>query len=674
MKILVVEDDRALAEVLRVTLSTQKYAVEIADDGQAGLDFIEAFDYDLLLLDAVLPKLDGISICRHVRSRGYMMPILLLTSIDSKRDRVIGLDAGADDYVIKPFDPEELLARIRALLRRGNDRVRPVLTWENLTLDPRNYEVTYHRQLLNLTPKEYSLLELLLRHSRQLFSCGAILEHLWAYEDAPTEEAVRTHIKGLRHKLKAAGAPTNFIETVYGIGYRLKLGAPVIDRQLRLGDRSDGDAIAGDAPVQLDPVFRDDAAPVSQTTATGLSPAGGAAADLPNFLTEIWNRHYAQLCDRVACIELAIVALQDHSLTSEIRKQAWHSAHNLAGALGTFGLPHGSQVAKQLELLLAETTELTSVQIPQLQSGVAELRQEIASKTPGEDEGTGSDDLTLEPPRARPWLLTITQETDLVSALQAANLSRWKIVSATELGSSLLVPAPVAIVLDLDCFPQMTDGLTAISELERDYPHLPVVVLSQPQDLVDELADSPTRLRQRVEAARRGARLFLSKPLPAGQILAAIDRVIQQVRIGDNAALERRVRVTIVDDDRLLLEGVSSLLSRQGMIVTTLSEPSRFWEVLEASVPDLLILDLDMPLYDGIELCQAVRTDPTWATLPILFLTAHAASIASDRVFAAGADDFVTKPVVDTTLVTRIINRLDRIGFGRSLAKSELEG
>jgi DNA-binding response OmpR family regulator/HPt (histidine-containing phosphotransfer) domain-containing protein len=671
MKILIVEDDRALAEVLRVTLSTQKYAVEIAYDGQAGLDFIEAFDYDLILLDAVLPKLDGISICRHVRSRGYMMPILLLTSMDSKHDRAIGLDAGADDYVIKPFDPEELSARIRALLRRGNDRVRPVLNWENLTLDPRNYEVTYQRQLLNLTPKEYSLLELFIRHSRQLFSCGAILEHLWAYEDAPSEEAVRTHIKGLRHKLKAAGAPTDFIETVYGIGYRLKPGASVVYQQLRLGGRLSG---GGDVPVPPDPVFRDDAAPVSKTSVTSLSPAAGDASDLPNFLTNIWNRHREQLCERVACIDRAIVALQERALTPELRKQAWHSAHNLAGALGTFGLPHGSQVAKQLELLLADTTELTPAQIPQLQQGVAVLSQAIASRTTVGDEATGAAiDGSGDRVGARlPWLFIVTDDTDVVASLQAANPGSFELVSARELGSSQLAQIPAAIVLDLDCFPQAIDGLTALSELERDYPHLPVVVLSQPQDSADSdlahlPANSPNRMRQRIEAARRGARLFLSKPMPAGQILAAIDRVIQQVRSGSGAKLARRVKVTIVDDDRLLLEGVSTLLSRQGMIVTTLAEPSRFWEVLEASVPDLLILDLDMPMYDGIELCQAVRTDPTWATLPILFLTAHAAAIASDRVFAAGADDFVTKPVVDTTLVTRIINRLDRIGFGRSI-------
>lgn len=670
MKILVVEDDRAVAEALKITLTDRKYAVEVAYDGQAGLDFIEAFDYDLLLLDATLPKVDGISICRHVRACGYMMPILLLTSRDSKHDRATGLDAGADDYVIKPFDPEELSARIRALLRRGNARARPVLTWEHLTLDPHNYEVTYQQQLLNLTPKEYSLLELFLRHSRQLFSCGSILEHLWTYDDTPSEEAVRTHIKGLRHKLKAAGAPTDFVETVYGIGYRLKPGEHVVYQQLRIGDRQIGVGSL-DPPVETlpqgDRFFQSKAPPQLEEATPKVNP--GSVVPLPNFLTEIWNRHHAQMLDRVDSIDAAIVALEHHCLTPEIRQQAWHCAHNLAGALGTFGLPLGSHVAKQIELLLADT-ELTPAQLPQLQSGVDKLRQEIASKTPGAATTDELPSPIIATPNTRsPWLLVITKETDLGSALNA-NSGGLEIVSAPELGSSQLERNPDAIVLDLDCFLQLADGLNALSELERDYPQIPVIVLSQPHHSVSELTEHPAnvthRLHQRIEVARRGARLFLSKPMPAGQILLAVERARQQVRVV-GAAVEHQVRVTIVDDDRLLLEGVSALLSQQGMIVTTLSEPSRFWETLEASVPDLLILDLDMPMYDGIALCRAVRTDPEWATLPILFLTAHAAAIASDRVFAAGADDFVTKPVVDATLVTRITNRLDRIGLQRAM-------
>jgi DNA-binding response OmpR family regulator len=668
MKILVVEDDILVADALRITLSDRNYAVEVAHDGQTGLDYIEAFDYDLLLLDAILPKLDGISLCRHVRSRGYLMPILILTSKDSKYDRAMGLDAGADDYVVKPFDPEELSARIRALLRRGNDRVQPVLTWENLTLNPCNYQVTYQHQLLNLTPKEYALLELFLRHSRQLFSCGAILEHLWTYEDVPSEEAVRTHIKGLRHKLKAAGAPPDLVETVYGIGYRLKATDLAIDLYQQRLDRRQSSSedlivLSSGAVGQNDPALVE-TPKLRSSLATDVRPperlldrtnaSSTIAIDesgSPQFLSAIWNRYYQQTLDRVASIERAIVALEDRSLTTEIRQQAWQSAHTLAGTLGTFGLPIGSQTAKQIELLLEEKTALTLDRIPQLQSSVTVLRQEIASKT------TTAPELVTPAPRQLPWLLAIVREPALATSLSFAAKQRFEIVRASTLEPDRLAQTPQLVILDLDCFAHINDGLVALSELDRDYPHIPIVVLSQPDVGVEDR--SPDGLHHRIEAARRGARLFLAKPLPASQILRAVDRVLQQTHAG-------RARVTIVDDDRLLLEGVSSLLSARGMIVTTLSEPSHFWETLESSTPDLLILDLDMPTHDGIELCRAVRTDPHWAKLPILFLTAHTAALASDRVFAAGADDFVTKPVVDATLVTRIVNRLERIGLQRS--------
>ncbi len=226
MKILVVEDDKYIAKVLSLVLGDRNYVTEIASDGEEAWGFIKLFDYDLIILDITLPKLDGISLCRQIRSDGLQTPIMLLTGLGCPHEKAVGLDAGADDYMVKPFDEEELTARIRALLRRGKIKSLPILKWGELQLDPTLYEVTYNKQLLALTPKEYALLELLLRNTHHIFSCSTILNHLWSYEDAPTEEAVRTHIKGLRMKLKAVGAPSNIIETVYGIGYRLN---PVVE-------------------------------------------------------------------------------------------------------------------------------------------------------------------------------------------------------------------------------------------------------------------------------------------------------------------------------------------------------------------------------------------------------------------------------------------------------------
>ncbi|MEA5495791.1 response regulator transcription factor [Limnoraphis robusta] len=222
MRILVVEDDQRIAKALSRALQAQNYIIDLAFDGEAGWDFVQAFEYDLIVLDVMLPKLNGINLCQRLRQAGYTMPVLMLTAKDTSNDKVIGLDVGADDYVVKPFDLPELAARIRALLRRGNSILPPVLEWEKLRLNPNTCEVSYNQIPLHFTPKEYSLLELFLHNPQRVFSRSNILEHLWSFEDPPSEEAVKVHIKDIRRKLKNLGAPPDLIETVYGIGYRLK--------------------------------------------------------------------------------------------------------------------------------------------------------------------------------------------------------------------------------------------------------------------------------------------------------------------------------------------------------------------------------------------------------------------------------------------------------------------
>lgn len=222
MKILLVEDDDRIAAPLVEALTDWHYVVDMAIDGEQGFEFIQAFHYDLLVLDVMLPKLDGLILCQKVRQHGYAMPILMLTARDTSADKVAGLDVGADDYLVKPFDLKELLARIRALLRRGSTSITMMLEWELLQLNPNTYEVTYAGRMLYLTPKEYRLLELLLRHSDRTFSKAEILEHLWSFAEPPNEETVKVHIRSLRQKLRQAGANVNLIETIYGLGYRLK--------------------------------------------------------------------------------------------------------------------------------------------------------------------------------------------------------------------------------------------------------------------------------------------------------------------------------------------------------------------------------------------------------------------------------------------------------------------
>ena len=225
MKLLLVEDDWEISELLQEVLTDQQYVVDVATDGQSGWDFVEAFDYDLILLDVMLPKMDGFSLCRQLREHDYEMPVLMLTAKDTTAEKVKGLDSGADDYIVKPYKLDELLARVRALLRRGVSSMSPVLKWGGLSLNSNTGKVNYQDKPLKLTPKEYCLLELFMRNGGKLLSRSAILENLWSFEEPPDEDAIKAHIRRLRKKLVKAGVANNFIETVYGLGYRLNANA-----------------------------------------------------------------------------------------------------------------------------------------------------------------------------------------------------------------------------------------------------------------------------------------------------------------------------------------------------------------------------------------------------------------------------------------------------------------
>jgi two-component system, OmpR family, response regulator QseB len=222
LRILIVEDDDRIADPLAEDLRHQHYIVEIASDGIKGWGYAQAAAYDLILLDLMLPLLDGISLCKKLRAAKYPGFVLMLTAKDTITDKVIGLDAGADDYLVKPFELEELEARIRALLRRPVDLRPPVLSQGELALDPAYRTVAYAGNLLDLTPTEYLILEYLLQNSSQVFTRTMLLNKLWELDCASGENTVKTHMTNLRRKFKAAGCKGRMIETVYGVGYRLR--------------------------------------------------------------------------------------------------------------------------------------------------------------------------------------------------------------------------------------------------------------------------------------------------------------------------------------------------------------------------------------------------------------------------------------------------------------------
>jgi len=220
MRILVIEDDRRLANVLKKGLVEEGYAVDVAFDGLEGQYLAESEDYDLIILDLMLPKLDGLTICTELRRKEIKTPILILTAKTALDDRVIGLNSGADDYVGKPFSFRELSARIHALLRRSAKNPSPVLKLDNLELDPVKHEVKREEKLISLSSKEFAILEYLLCHKNQVVTRTMILEHVWDYNFDPLSNVVDVFITYLRKKIDQ-GFTKPLIQTIHGVGFKI---------------------------------------------------------------------------------------------------------------------------------------------------------------------------------------------------------------------------------------------------------------------------------------------------------------------------------------------------------------------------------------------------------------------------------------------------------------------
>lgn len=638
MKILLVEDDELVAEVLSKALTTQHYLVDLATDGQAGVELAEAFEYDLILLDLLLPKLDGISFCKQRRQAGDRTPILLLTAQNTSTNKVAGLDAGADDYMVKPFDLHELLARIRALLRRGSSVTMPVLEWGNLRFNPSSCEVTYAGQLLSLTPKEYSLLELFLRNTQRIFSQSALLDHLWSFEESPLENTVRAHIKSLRQKLKKAGAAADLIETVYGLGYRLKSREP----EVRSG--------AAETTVVLSP-----------TSLLGTSAEPTKLQIISELTTDLWEQFKDKYSDRVSIIEQAVIALQQNTLSEDLLQQALAEAHTLVGSLGSFGFTLASDLSREIEQMFQVEARLNQSQKQQLSELVMRLRQELGQASgilaTRQDDGVALM-AQLTPIEQQPRLLVVDDDAPLALAL-TSGATAWGMqaevaTSLAQARKAIALTRPDVVLLDL-CFPDSTEsGFELLAELTTYVPAVPVVVFTAQESFAD-----------RVKVARMGGRGFLQKPVSPDQVWQAIAQVLQQ-------STTPEAKLLIVDDDLQLLDFLRTLLEPWGFNLTLLNDPQQFWNTLEQFVPDLLILDVEMPDLSGIDLCQVVRNDPRWSDLPVLFLSARTDSQTVHQVFTAGADDYVNKPIVGPELVARVLNRLERTKIRRNWHKIRL--
>jgi DNA-binding response OmpR family regulator/HPt (histidine-containing phosphotransfer) domain-containing protein len=612
MKILLVEDDEAVIALLTKSLTNHRFIVDAVRDGEMGWAYGSTFEYDLIVTDVMLPKLDGIALCQRFREQEYTIPILMLTVQDSSTARVQGLNAGADDYVIKPFDVEELIARIRALLRRCNATPSLLMSWGDLLLDPVTCEVTYNGRSLILTTKEYELIELLLQDSRHILSNDEILDRLWSSDEFPAEATVRSHIRRLRSKLQDAGAPADFISTMYGRGYYLKALEPT-------------NAQSAICASEVEP-----------------NPAGLSTARNPQqnaqyfeFLSETWIATQPQCLAQVKILYQAIQALQSDGLTPQHQSEAHHIAHKLVGTLGLFGLTQGELIARRLEVVLSTAQPISSESAAILNTLVTTLNQEIQSAV---TLAFNACDLAQVQS-----ILVVSDDGEFTQSFAkiAAQLCvRCAIAPTLDAAyQSLAQTSPSAIVLRS---PYPNQRLEFLQTLSQHLPRIPILIVGTQDDL-----------RHRLEVSRLGGTFLLEQSLTIAQTIGCAMELVQSPTLG--------AKIMFVDDDDLWLRSLPALLEPWRFKVTTLSDPQQFWAVLQSVRPDALVLDIKMPDIDGLELCQILRSDPLWKRLPVLFVSALEDTKTQDKAFRMGADDYLCKPVMGDDLANRIVNRLQRI-------------
>ncbi len=368
-------------------------------------------------------------------------------------------------------------------------------------------------------------------------------------------------------------------------------------------------------------------------------------------LADARTRFLGTVLERIETIDQAGAALLEGRLRPELRDAARREAHKLAGLLGTLGFGAGSRFALEIEEMLEVRTPPDRAEGIRYSELAFALRLEIERSNPGGGKGAN------EAPEKLTTVIIADQNDEFSDSLEAEALNRGVRVrrakSFEEARSLVADAAPEAVVADLALSGREEDGLSFLESLVAQEPPVPTLILTSKHAFTD-----------RVEVARRGGRGFLSRSLSPPQVLDAVLTLVGRLHAADT-------KILAVDDDPQVLDLLVSMLEPRGISMRALSDARQFWPVFEAFTPDLVILDVDMPVLSGVELCRVVRNDARRAETPIIFLTRYNDPETIQRVFSSGADDFVAKPIVGPELLTRIFNRLERVRTRRSLSETD---
>jgi diguanylate cyclase (GGDEF)-like protein len=383
------------------------------------------------------------------------------------------------------------------------------------------------------------------------------------------------------------------------------------------------------------------------------SPSNQSKEQTTAAVANLWERFKSTNLKRVEVLEQIVMTLFEGALSEEQRQQAERDAHKLAGSVGTFGFLKGSQLAREMEHLFQSGVHLSQDDVRHLSELVVALRQELEQRAPERRM------LELEPKDERPRLLLIDTEAELSERLMMEATPRGlraeAVMGVAATKHAISCERPDVVLLNLSVAGAANDRLRLLTELATQAPPIPVLVLTTQDTFTD-----------RISVVKAGGYGILQKPMSPARIMAAVVQTVQQVRMAG-------ARVLAVDNDPQVLTTLRAVLEPQEIQLTTLDDPLRFWDVLSETSPDLLVLNVEMPRVSGIELCRVVRSAARWQSLPVLCLSASTDTGTIQRLFAAGADDYISKPISGAEVVTRITNRLERTRLLRHMAETDAQ-
>ncbi len=620
VKILLVDDDHRFTTTAKEILENKLYKIDVLNKGGKVADFILKNNYDLLILDIMIPDINGITICRNLRSSDCDIPILLLTALTQKNDKLNAFEAGADDYLVKPVDWDELIARIRALLRRKKVYQEPILVWGKIKIFTENKQSFYDDQKLNLTPTQFEILHTFCKQPNRVYSYEDLIQKLWELWDGepPTNDTIRSHIKGLRKSLEKAGAPKDIIETQYRLGYRIK----------KISDNPQNTTTKKEQTT-------------NPLTDTDKKNRELQQKKIETALEIMWEQYKQSVWD-----DLQVLQNYNNNLTFKLDpEEIIIKAHSLVGFLGSIGLKTASNICREIEQLLKNNGDNQAIQI-ELDKLALTLKNldDLKLKQPNNNKTSSSENSTKQVSLISQILL-ISQSSSLTTKLQELgnswNLNLELIDDFSEIKTRLETKQYQGIVVEF--YPEDKKHgrrKKIINFLKDKYPDIPLIILSKREDLAT-----------RLEVAKYKVNSFISQNLFPEQIIKIVYQLLHP---------SSTKKVILVDDDCKFHQIFRQILGEDHLEIITLSDPYQLLDAMETIVPELLVLDLQIPKVNGIDLCRVIRNDPRWYKLPIIFLTAYLTEDIIDQLIAVGADDFISKSRIETELHHRIITHLQR--------------